>query len=163
VYQFTGWVSQCPAPVSDPLRHLTDGGGGDQQIKVWADNNGEVDPCQAGKWMVPLCLAGALALGGCGSSTASPKTASPHLGVLAGTAGECSGLPGRPAHPVQVIVYRGSHVVVKQTKLGSHPFRFSLPPGKYRVTTDQSYVIPVNVVLHSGLVAHAAVLSTSCD
>jgi len=115
------------------------------------------------KWMAPLLFAGALALAGCGGSTASPKTASPHLGVLAGTAGECSGLSNQPAHPVQVIVYRSGHVVVKQTKLGSHPYRLSLPPGKYRVTTNQSYVIPVNVVVYSGLVAHAAALISSCD
>jgi hypothetical protein len=116
-----------------------------------------------GKWLVPFCLAGALALGGCGSSTASPKPAAPHLGVIAGTAGECSGLPGQPAHPVEVIVYRGSHIVDNQTKLGSHPFRFSLAPGNYRVTTDQSYVVPVDVVVHAGAVAHAAVLSANCD
>ncbi len=93
---------------------------------------------------------------------ASSKPAIPHLGVLAGTAGECSGPADQPAHPVQVIVYRGGRVVENQTKLGSHTFRFSLAPGKYRVTTDQSYVIPVNVVVHSGAVAHAAVYAY-CD
>lgn len=112
---------------------------------------------------MPLCLASALALAGCGGSTASPKTGSPHVGVLAGTAGECSGPADQPAHPVQVIVYRNGRVVVKQTKLGSHPYRFSLPPGKYRVTTNQSYVIPVNVAVHSGVVAHAAALISNCD
>jgi hypothetical protein len=73
------------------------------------------------------------------------------------------GLAYRPARPVRVIVSRNGHVVVQQTKLGPHRFRFSLPSGEYRVTTDQSYVIPVNVVVHPGLVAHAAVLSTGCD
>jgi hypothetical protein len=92
----------------------------------------------------------------------SSKPATPHLGVLAGTAGECSGPPDQPAHSVQVIVYRGSRVVENQTKLGSHTFRFSLAPGIYRVTTDQSYVIPVNVVVHSGVVARAAVYAY-CD
>jgi hypothetical protein len=111
------------------------------------------------RWTVPLALVAAVALGGCGGLTAATKAETPHPGVLAGTAGECSGLPDQPAHPVRVIVYRGSRVVENQTKLGSHPFRFSLAPGKYRVTTDQSYVIPVNVVVHSGVVAHASVFA----
>ena len=115
------------------------------------------------KWTVPPLLAVVVALAGCGGSTAATKAAAPHAGVLAGTAGECSGLADQPAHPVQVIVYRGSHVVENQTKLGSHPFRFSLPSGEYRVTTNQSYVVPVNVTLHSGQVAHASVLSNGCD
>jgi len=85
-----------------------------------------------------------------------------HRGVLDGIAGECTGIANLPAHPVQVIVYRGSHVVIRQSQLGSHPFSFSLPPGKYRVTTDQSYVTPVNVTVSSDQITHAAVLS-SCD
>jgi hypothetical protein len=134
-----------------------------QQIEVRKGDNTEVDRSEMGKWIVPFCLAGALALAGCGASTASSKPATPHLGVIAGTAGECSGPPGQPAHPVEVIVYRGSHIVDNQTKLGSHPFRFSLAPGNYRVTTDQSYVVPVDVVVHADAVAHAAVLSANCD
>jgi hypothetical protein len=114
-------------------------------------------------WWGLLLFAGALALAGCGGTTTSSNSASQHLGVLAGTAGECSGLSDQPAHPVEVIVYRSGHVVVRQTSLGAHPYRFSLPPGKYRLMTNQSYVIPVNVVVHSGEVAHAAALISSCD
>lgn len=115
------------------------------------------------RWLAALCVASAFVIAGCGGSTPSPKAASPHLGVLLGVAGECSGLPGGPSHPVQVIVYRDNHVVVKQTKLGSHKFKFSLPAGQYRVTTNQSYVVPVNVTLQSGRVAHATVLSAACS
>jgi hypothetical protein len=115
-------------------------------------------------WIVPLCLVTVtLPSAACGGTTGSPKTTVPRLGVLTGIAGECAGPAGQPAHPVQVTVYQGSHIIVEQTRLGSHTFRFSLPAGKYWVTTDQSYVIPENVVLHAGLVAHAAVLSSACD
>ena len=89
-------------------------------------------------------------------------TARQHLGVLLGVAQQCSGLPGVPAHPVQVIVYRDGRVVVEQTKLGSHNFKFSLPAGQYRVTTNQSYAVPVDVRLQSGNVAHASV-EAACD
>ncbi|MGO8863274.1 MAG: hypothetical protein ACLQRH_21295 [Acidimicrobiales bacterium] len=106
-----------------------------------------------------LCVAGAFAVAGCEGSTTSPKTASPHLGALLGVAGECSGEPGAPSHPVQVIVYRGGRIVVKQTKLGSFNFKFSLPAGQYRVTTNQSGVVPVHVTLQSGGVAHASVFA----
>jgi hypothetical protein len=122
-----------------------------------------MDRSDVGKWIGPCCLAGALVFAGCGLPAAAPRAAHSPLGVLVGTAGECSGPAGRPAHPVQVIVYRGSHVVVEQARLGNHAFRFSLPSGNYRVTTDQSYVTPVHVVLHPGTVAHAGVVSSSCD
>jgi len=112
------------------------------------------------KRIAPLCVAGACAIAGCGGSTTSPKAATPHLGVLSGVAGECSGIPGPPpSHPVQVIVYRGSRVVYKQTELGSFNFKFSLPAGDYRVTTNQSYAVPVNVTVQSGRVARASVFS----
>ena len=109
------------------------------------------------KWLAGPFIVGALAIASCGSSTA-PR-ASPHLGGLSGMADQCSGLPGGPAHPVQVIVYRGGHVVVRQTKLGSHRFKFSLPAGQYRVTTNQSAAVPVNVKVHSGQVADVSILA----
>jgi hypothetical protein len=111
-------------------------------------------------WLGALCVGGALAVASCGSST-TPR-ASPHLGALLGEADQCSGLPGGPAYPVQVIVYRGRHVVVRQTKLGSHRFKFALPAGQYRVTTNQTYAVPVNVKLQSGQVAHASI-EAACD
>jgi hypothetical protein len=120
---------------------------------------GKVQRRPGSRWTTELLLGLMIVLAACGSQA----TTGQHLAVLLGTAGECSGPANQPSRPVQVIVYRGSHVVVKQTKLGSHSFRFSLPPGTYRVTTDQSSVVPVNVVLRSGLVAHAAVLSAGCD
>jgi hypothetical protein len=107
-----------------------------------------------------LCIGVALAIAGCGSSTA-PR-ANPHLGALSGEAVQCSGLPGGPPYPVQVVVYRGRRVVVRQTKLGSHRFKLALPAGQYRVTTNQSYAIPVNVKVQSGQVAHASI-EAACD
>jgi hypothetical protein len=107
-----------------------------------------------------VCVAAAFVIAGCGGSTTSPKAPSPRFGVLSGVAGECSGIPGPPpSHPVQVIVYRGSRVVVKQTKLGSFNFKFSLPAGQYRITTNQSGVFPVDVNLRSGGVTHASVFA----
>lgn len=112
------------------------------------------------KWLAAPCIVSALAIASCGSSTAPRAT--PHLGGLSGMADQCSGLPGGPAHPVQVVVYRGGHVVVRQTKLGSHRFIFSLPAGQYRVTTNQSAAVPLNVRVHSGQVADASILA-ACD
>ena len=138
-------------PSGRNVRHMGEGHGaeGDKMLRMR-------------RWLVPLCVAGTAALAGCGGSTTSPKAASAPLSVLMGVAQQCSGPPGQPAHPVQVTVYRGSHVVAKETKLGSHQFKLSLPAGKYRVTTDQSYAVPVTVTLQSGRVAHIAVLS-NCD
>jgi len=52
-----------------------------------------------------------------------------------GMAEQCSGLPGQPTHQIKVIVYRDHRVVAHQAKLGSHAYRFSLPPGQYEVTS----------------------------
>ena len=112
-------------------------------------------------WLTALVAGGSVAIAGCGGLTTPPMPSRP-LGVLSGVADECSGLPGAPPHPVQVIVYRNGELVTSQTKLGSHHFKFSLPAGNYRVTTNQSYAVPVNVELESGQVAHASVYS-SCD
>jgi hypothetical protein len=113
------------------------------------------------KWATALCIGSALVIASCGNSTA-PTVASPNFGWLSGEADQCSGLPGGPAHPVQVIVYRGKQVALRQTQLGSHRFRFPLSPGRYRVTTNQSYAVPVTVTVHSGQVAHASI-SAACD
>ena len=112
-------------------------------------------------WLAALSIGAVLATASCGGSTAS-ATASRNLGVLLGVADQCSGLPKGPSHPVQVIVYRNGRVVVRQTKMGSHNFKFSLPAGRYRVTTNQSYAVPVTVKLRPGEVAHASVES-ACD
>jgi len=79
--------------------------------------------------------------------------------VISAVAEECTGLPGAPSHPVQVMVYRDSRIVIKQTKLGSFNFKFSLPAGQYSVTSNQSGVTQVDVTVQSGRVAHASVLA----
>jgi hypothetical protein len=111
-----------------------------------------------------VCGATLALTAGCSSAFHSSPTAPypPASGVLTGTAGEClpPPYPGRPVHPVQVIVYRSGHVVVKQTKLGTHNFRFTLPPGRYKVKTNQSYAVTVTVTLNAGGTAYANVYST---
>jgi hypothetical protein len=79
--------------------------------------------------------------------------------VIAGMAEECSGPAGLPAHPVAVIVRRGNKIVAQQASLGSYLYRFSLPPGNYLVTTDQSYVVPAQVSLRPNQVVHADLIS----
>lgn len=115
------------------------------------------------KWLAALCILGAFAIASCGNSTA--PTASPRLGVLAGVADQCSGLPiGGVPRPVQVLVFRQGEKspVLAQTRLGSHRFRFSLPAGKYSVTSNQSYAVQVDVEVEPGQVAHASIYS-ACD
>ncbi len=82
--------------------------------------------------------------------------------MITGMAEQCSGLPGQPTHQIKVIVYRDHRVVAHQAKLGSHAYRFSLAPGQYEVTSDQSYVVPANVSLRQGQLVHADLIS-SCD
>src|SRR5271157_3015467 len=98
------------------------------------------------RWLAGLCVAGGFAIASCGGTTISPRL---RLlipdSVILGVAEECTGAPGAVSHPVQVTVHRGSLIVVTQTKLGSFNFKFSLPAGQYRVTTNQSGVIPVDV------------------
>ena len=104
----------------------------------------------------------AVALAGCGSTSTTPPVATPNPGVITGMADQCSGPADQPAHEVNVMVYRGHVVVAEQAKLGSHAYRFSLPPGHYEVTTDQSSVVPANVSLRQGQQVHADLIS-SCD
>ena len=108
-------------------------------------------------WLAALCVAGAVVVTGCGGPTSIPIEAPPPHGVLSGVAEECTGPINLPDKPVQVVVSRDHHVVVEQTKLGSHGFTFSLPAGKYLVTSNQSYVVPVKVTLQAGRVAHVSV------
>jgi hypothetical protein len=78
----------------------------------------------------------AVAVVGCGSTSATPSVAKPHHGVITGMAQQCSGPPGQPAHPVTVILYRDNRIVIQQNGLGSHTYRLLVPPGEYEVTTD---------------------------
>jgi hypothetical protein len=137
-------------PIGSTVRHMENDGAG----------NGE-ERMRVGKWVVPVCIAGGVVVAGCGHST-SPGSVSPRLGVLSGVAGECSG-PAETPHPVQVIVYRGTRVVRRQTGLGPHKFTFALPAGRYTVTTNQSAAVPVKVTLSANGSAHASVLSIACD
>jgi hypothetical protein len=110
------------------------------------------------KWVAATGVVCAIALAGWSSSPTSPEAVSPHPGVLSGLADECTGAPvGVPHHSVEVIVYRGNRIVDKQTKIGSFNFKFSLPPGSYKVTTDQSGMIPKNVTVQSGDTSNAPI------
>jgi len=118
---------------------------------------------KARRWLVLTSVPAAVALAGCGSMSSTSPVATQRLGVITGMAEQCSGLPDQPAHQVEVIVYKDHHrVVAHQAKLGSHTYRFSLLPGQYEVTTDQSYVVPANVSLRRGQLVHADLIS-SCD
>ena len=117
---------------------------------------------QAPRWLVLMSVPAAVALAGCGSTSTTPPVATQRPGVITGIAVQCSGPPGQPAHQVEVIVYQDHRIVAHQAKLGSHTYRFSLPPGQYEVATDQSYVVPANVSLRQGQQVHADLIS-SCD
>ena len=117
---------------------------------------------KARRWLVLISAPAAVALAGCGSTGITPPVATQRPGVITGMAEQCSGPPGQPAHQVEVIVYRDHRAVAHQVKPGSHTYRFSLPPGQYEVTTDQSYVVPANVSLRQGQLVHADLIS-SCD
>jgi len=108
---------------------------------------------------MPVIVAAALA--GCGGTSATP-VAVQRQGVITGEADQCSGPAGQPARQVRAIVYRDQQIVAEQTKFGSFAYRFLLSPGQYRVTTDQSYAVPVNVSLRQGQLVHADLIS-SCD
>jgi hypothetical protein len=117
---------------------------------------------RARRWLVLISVPAAVALAGCGSTSSTSPVATQRPGVIAGMAEQCSGLPGQPTHQIKVIVYRDHRVVAHQATLGSHAYRFSLAPGQYEVTSDQSYVVPANVSLRQGQLVHADLIS-SCD
>jgi len=123
--------------------------------------NGGVLKPKARRWLAIMLLPVAAALAGCGGTSATHVAAQRH-GVITGLAVQCSGPPGQPAHQVRVIVYRGHRIVAQQTRLGSFTYRFVLSPGQYTVTTDQSYVVPVNISLRQGQLVRADLFS-SCD
>jgi hypothetical protein len=94
----------------------------------------------------------------CGSTSAIPNTAAPR-GLITGTADMCSGAPGQPSHNVQARLLQDDRVVDHQTYLGNHVFRFSVAPGRYTVTSDQSYAVPVRVKVRPGEAVHVEVYS----
>jgi hypothetical protein len=71
----------------------------------------------------------------------------------------CGGPAGMPPHLVQARLLQGKRLIAHQTYLGNYAFRFSVAPGQYTVTSDQSYVSPVQVTVRSGEEVHAYVYS----
>ena len=59
----------------------------------------------------------------------------------------------RNGYPVQVIVYRGGHVVVKQTELAPTASSFPCPPGNTESQRISLHAVPVTVTVQSGQVA----------
>lgn len=112
--------------------------------------------------LVLVTVAFAVAVTGCSSASTSPKVSQQAHGVITGLAQECSGSPVVPPHPVEVALHQGDRLIVRQTQLGSHTYRFSEPPGTYVVTSNQSYVVPITVTLRAGKVAHADLMA-ACD
>jgi len=109
-----------------------------------------------------VTLPAGVALVGCGSTNATPTVQTHRSAVVTGLAVQCSGLPALPAHPVTAFVYRDHRIVAHRTGLGSFTYRFTLVPGRYTLTTDQSSVVPVEVSLGRGQRLHADLIS-SCD
>jgi len=117
------------------------------------------------RWLILMALPVGAALVGCDSTnaTGTPPVQAQRPGVISGLAVQCSGLPGQSSHQVTVIVYRNLRIVVAhRTELGSFTYRFTLTPVQYTVTTDQSYVVPVKVLLGQGQQVRADLIS-SCD
>jgi hypothetical protein len=88
----------------------------------------------------------------CGTNV-SPKPVAPH-GFITGTADMCSGAPGQPPHNVQARLLQDNRIVGHQTYPGNHAFRFSVAPGRYTVTSDQSYAALVHVKVSPGETVH---------
>jgi hypothetical protein len=105
-----------------------------------------------------LFLGSAIVLAACGSTNASSIVSVPR-GVIYGTADMCSGAAGEPPHNVQARLLEGKRFVDRQTHLGNGMFRFSVPPGRYTVTSDQSYDTPVHVNVGPGESVHVEVYS----
>jgi hypothetical protein len=102
-------------------------------------------------------------LSSCSSTTSSSAGGRPPaFGTITGIASMCSGPAGLLPHDVTVRILQGNRLVAKQTHLGNVPYRLSVPPGHYTVTSDQSYAGPVSVTVHPGEVVQAQVYS-SCS
>src|ERR1039458_6665467 len=79
-------------------------------------------------------------------------------GILTGVAAPCVGLATTAEYarlPVEVAVNEGSRTVVSETVTGRHTYRFTVPPGRYTISSDE-FQAPLNVrvVLHSGKTDH---------
>jgi uncharacterized protein with FMN-binding domain len=79
-------------------------------------------------------------------------------GNLVGIAAPCVGLATTAEYaslPVEVAVDEGENAVVRETVTGRHTYRFTVPPGRYTISSDQ-FQVPLNVrvVLRSGQTKH---------
>jgi hypothetical protein len=95
----------------------------------------------------------AIAASGCGSTTESGKASSTQPGTVTGVASPCGSLATKAEYAqraVQVLLSAHSKVVASETVTGTHIFKFTEPPGSYVLTSHQSYVHPVTVILHTG-------------
>jgi hypothetical protein len=97
----------------------------------------------------------AVGLAGCGRGPTIPRVSATVEGEVTGLAQQCAGLPRARPHPVEVTLRKGDRLLARQTGLGSHTYRFSVPAGTYVVTTNQSCVVPVTVRLRARQVVHA--------
>ena len=112
-----------------------------------------------GRRLILFALALTFTLAGCSSSSTAPKIPRSVDGVVTGLAQACSGPPTAPAHPVVVTIHQGDRLVAQQTRLGSHVYRFSEPPGTYVVGTNQSNAVPITVTLQAGTIVQADLIS----
>jgi hypothetical protein len=95
-------------------------------------------------------IAALIALGLCGACS-STSSAAPAAAVLTGVATPCIGATTHIGRmEVRVTLSADSKIVASQAVTGSHTYRFRVAPGQYRVSSDQQYVSPVRVTLHSG-------------
>ena len=98
---------------------------------------------------------------GCGGASSSPPAQRP--GIIEGSATPCVGLTTLYAYnrlPVTVELHQGGRVVARHSGKGTVTFRFSQPPGRYVVSSDQR-PRPATVNLHSGHTVKVD-LSSSC-
>lgn len=82
------------------------------------------------------------------SSVVAPK-----LGVVTGSATPCVGAASSYAYrriPVRITLTKGSQIVAHQSGHGTVTYRFSVAPGKFQVSSDQSGTSPVTVTIRSG-------------
>jgi hypothetical protein len=111
-----------------------------------------------------LTCALALLAVGCTTKTATtPRTTSPHVGIVTGVASPCWPYPftkGIRKTPVTVTVTRDGQRVASQKVRGKHVYHLTLAPGNYVVSTLYSPAKPVTIV--AGLAAKSD-LSDDCE
>ena len=83
-------------------------------------------------------------------------------GVITGVASPCVGYAATASQmaklPVRVTLTEGSRSVTSVIVRGSHIYRFTEPPGRYTVSSNQG-VTPTSVNLRSGQVSHIDLIS----